>query len=164
MIAALAVIGWIAALGLSYLLVRAKDRIDAMRRYVAGAQTERDTACAERDTALVERNTAITAVRYINMTGKEVGRLASNKCKDCFGAGTLPRNGGLQLCECAKKAIKGDLKYGVSSTGEPVRLATREELIAMGHTPVEDMFRPAAAQPASVSVTPPPRLSLVGEG
>ena len=92
-----------------------------------------EEACAklseERDRALVERNMAIEGARYRPMTLREIASLAKTGCASCHGAGHYSLKHGESVCECVRRRMSEDLKYGWSGA-IPVQLATPEEVAA----------------------------------
>jgi hypothetical protein len=92
-----------------------------------------EEACAklseERDRALVERNGAIDGVRYRPMTLREISSLARTHCSSCHGAGHYSVRAGEVVCDCVRRRMSEDLKYGWSGA-IPVQLATPEEVAA----------------------------------
>lgn len=68
--------------------------------------------------------------KHIRMTNEELSGLAKTGCTECHGAGYRKRDEVSAVCPCVIKRMRGDPKYGMTPDGDPVRLATRDEVLA----------------------------------
>lgn len=93
------------------------------------AQSACDTLRAERDRAVTERDAALDGPKYRPMTLREIADLAKTGCSACHGAGHFSTKGGEAVCECVRRRMNEDRKYGWSGH-IPVQLASAAELAA----------------------------------
>lgn len=68
--------------------------------------------------------------KFVKMTNEELSGLAKTGCNECFGAGYRKRDAANAVCPCVIKRMRGDPKYGVTPEGDPVRMATKDEVLA----------------------------------